>query len=112
MLIERKEILEKDNVVGYIDCTYKSSNILKTTYFPKIKRLYISFSRGSTYSYSNISNELYEEFENAESHGKFFHQKINKKDKHPFRREFTLYPTEIDEIKENIENSLDENNEE
>ena len=102
MLIERKEILNDDGSIGYIESIFKSDNILKTTYFPKDRRLYIAFSRGHTYSYSNISPEFYQEFEDAESHGKFFYGKINKKPEFPYRKEFTLYPNEINNIKETI----------
>ena len=107
MLVERKEFRVDDGEIGYVECVFKSDNILKTTYFPENQRLYIAFSRGHTYSYGNITEELYEEFENAESHGKFFHQHINNKTKYPYRKEFTLYPTEIDEVRKIIE----ENNE-
>ena len=99
MLIERKEILNEDGSIGYIESVFKSDNILKTTYFPNIQRLYIAFSRGDTYSYGNISPEFYEEFEEAESHGKFFYKNINKKIEFPYRREFTLYPKEVQELK-------------
>jgi len=111
MIVERKEHQEKDGSVGYIECIYKSDNVLKTTYFPMNHRLYIAFSRGHTYSYANIDPELYVEFENADSHGSFFHKKINNNSKHPSRKEFTLYPNEVQELKEIVEehNNLDEN---
>lgn len=110
MLVERNEINEKDGSLGYIESIFKSSNILKTTYFPTLNKLYIAFSRGHTYSYSNISEELYDEFENAESHGKFFYQRINNKTEYPHRREFTLYPRELDDVKKIIEeNNIDDN---
>jgi len=108
MLVERKEILNEDNSIGYIESVFKSDNILKTTYFPKMQRLYIAFSRGDTYSYGNISPEFYEEFEQAESHGKFFYKNINKKKQYPYRREFTLYPTEVKDLKEIVENNKTE----
>jgi len=108
MLIERKEHKEEDGNTGYIESIFKSSNILKTTYFPKMRRLYIAFSRGDTYSYGNISQELYEEFEESESHGKFFYKNINNKSQHPHRREFTLYPREVDEVKKIIEENLND----
>lgn len=100
MLVERKEFTENDGSVGYIECVYKSDNILKTTYFPGIQRLYIAFSRGHTYSYGNVSPEFYEEFENADSQGVFFHKKINNNKAHPYRKEFTLYPAEVVDLKQ------------
>lgn len=109
MLVEKKIIRVDDGEIGYIEAIFKSDNILKTTYFPEYERLYIAFSRGDTYSYANISPEFYEEFENAESHGKFFYKNINKKDKYPYRREFTLYPNEIQDLKEVVNNKEEEN---
>ncbi len=103
MLIESIEKLNEDGSIGYIEAIFESDNILKTTYFPAAQRLYIAFKRGETYSYDNISPKLYEEFENAESHGKFFHQKINNKITHPTHKEFTLYPHEINDAKKIIE---------
>jgi len=103
MLIERKEVLNEDGTVGYIEAIFNSDNILKTTYFRQAQRLYIAFNRGGTYSYENVTPELYEEFENAESQGKFFHQKLKNSNKHPYRKEFTLYPSEIAEAKQIIE---------
>lgn len=112
MIVERKEIKNDDGSIGYVESIFKSSNILKTTYFPETQRLYIAFSRGHTYSYGNVSPEFYDEFENAESHGKFFYSKINNNSKYPYRKEFTLYPNEIEETKKIIEENLnDEANE-
>jgi hypothetical protein len=110
MLVEHKQILDKDGSVGYIEAVFNSDNVLKTTYFLKSNRLYIAFSRGHTYSYGNISEELYKEFEEAESQGKFFHSRIN--NKYPTRKEFTLYPTEVQELKQIVEdNKPDEDDE-
>lgn len=103
MLVERKEILNEDGTIGYVEAIFESENILKTTYFPNNQRLYIAFNRGGTYSYENVSPELYMEFENAESQGKFFHQKLKNNNTHSYRKEFTLYPHEIDEAKKIIE---------
>lgn len=112
MLVERKEILNEDKSIGYIEAIFNSDNVLKTTYFPKAERLYIAFSRGHTYSYGNIPKELYDEFENAESQGKFFHAKINNKVKHPTRKEFTLYPHEVKELKQIVEDNKPEEEDE
>lgn len=114
MLVERKEFHNEDGSIGYIESVFKSENILKTTYFPIMQRLYIAFSRGDTYSYGNVSSEFYQEFENAESHGKFFYKNINKKSQYPYRREFSLYPNEVNSIKEiviNHENNKNDENE-
>jgi hypothetical protein len=103
MLVERKDYHEKDGSLGYIESVFNSDNILKITYFPKLERLYIAFSRGHTYSYGNISLEKYCEFEKAESQGKYFHQKINNNKAYPTRKEFTLYPNEVNELKQIVE---------
>jgi len=113
MLVEHKQILNKDGSVGYIEAVFNSDNVLKTTYFPESQRLYIAFSRGHTYSYGNVSEELYDEFEDALSQGKFFHQKINNNKAHPARKEFTLYPTEVQELKQIVEdNKIEEDDDE
>jgi len=104
MLVERKEYIEKDGVRKYIETIFKSENILKTTYFPDSQRLYISFSRGDTYSYENIDPEFYKNFEDAESHGKFFYKNINKKSQYPHRKEYKLLPYEVEGLKEVVEN--------
>lgn len=111
MLLERNEHIENDEI-GYIESVFNSGNVMKTTYFPKSNRLYIAFKRGDTYSYANISPEFYDEFENAESQGKFFYKNINNNGSYPYRREFTLYPSEIDVINETIQNKLNDLNDE
>lgn len=112
MLAERNEYLNEDQTIGYVEAIYASGNVLKTTYFPKSKRLFIAFNRGHTYSYGNIEMDLYNEFEKAESQGKFFSEKLNKADKYPTRKEFTLYPSEVSECKLKIveaKNKINEN---
>ncbi len=111
MLVERKEVLNEDKSIGYIEAVFNSDNVLKTTYFLGNQRLYIAFSRGHTYSYGNISKELYDEFEKADSQGKFFHMKINKNNMYPFRKEFTLYPNEVKELKQIVEDNKIEEDE-
>jgi hypothetical protein len=107
MLVEEKVV--KEEIVGYYDAIFDSSNILQTTYFPQQERLYISFNRGGVYSYENFPHEKYREFKNAESQGKYFIQEIkNKPDEHPYRKEFTLYPNEIENLKEQRDNKKEE----
>ncbi|MFW6242814.1 MAG: KTSC domain-containing protein [bacterium] len=105
MLVERNEIKNDCDEVQYIESVFNSGNILKTTYFPLYNRLYIAFKRGHTYSYGNVTPDVYEKFENSESQGKFFHIEIAKNpDLYPYRKEFTLYPSEINEINNIIVN--------
>lgn len=108
MIVERKQFQEEDGSLGYIECVYSSGNVLKTTYFPNNKRLYIAFNRGHTYSYGNIDPKQYQEFEEAESQGKFFHKKINGNKMHPARKEFTLYPNEVKDLKQIVEDNKPE----
>lgn len=109
MIVEEKKFQEEDGTIGYYEGIYDSSNILGTTYFPLKNTLYISFNRGGVYSYSNVTEELYEEFKNAESQGKFFAKEIKSQpQKYVYRKEFTLYPEEVKAMKEVVENSKEE----
>ena len=113
MLVTEKTFQEEDGSVGYYDAVYDSSNILQTTYFPTSERLYISFNRGGVYSYEGVDPDLYDEFKNAESQGKFFAEKIKSQTgKYPYRKEFTLYPDEVKELKEMVERGKEEDDEE
>jgi hypothetical protein len=112
MLVERKEYKEEDGSIGYIESIFKSDNVLKSTYFPKMQRLYIAFGRGDTYSYGNVTPEMYDEFEKIDSQGKYFYKNLNKNIKYPSRKEFTLYPNEVKDLKEVVEeykNNIEEN---
>jgi hypothetical protein len=112
MLIDKQIHMDEDDTVGWIESIYESSNILMTTYFPKTNKLYISFNRGGVYSYGNINEEMFNEFENAESQGKFFTKNIRNKNEHPYFKEYTLLGGEIDRakqiIKEHKESQEDE----
>lgn len=110
MLSSRKEFNDPDGSIGYIESIYFSDNVLKSTFFPKTKMMYIAFNRGAIYSYSNIDDVIYDEFENAESQGVYFYKNINKKDKYPSRKEFTLYPEELQEIKNQRNNIIEDEN--
>ena len=111
MLVKRDEVLNEDGSIGYIESVFKSENILKITYFVDNQRLYISFSRGDTYVYENISPDFYKEFEEAESNGKFFYKNINKNSEYQTRRVFGLNPYEIEGFKEIVENFKPEDDE-
>jgi hypothetical protein len=101
MLIEKKVLGPEDD--QYVEAIFESSNILMSTYFPKKNKLYIHFNRGGTYSYTNVDNELYEEFEKTESQGKFFQQKIKSNPlKYPYAKEYVLTETEINNAKQII----------
>jgi KTSC domain len=114
MLSQKKIFEEKDGTIGYFEAIFNSSNVLKSTYFPKNNKLYISFSRGGTYSYDNIDQTLYDEFETAVSQGIYFNENIkNTPEKYPPHKEFTLYPSEVSDLKEVVEktNKINEDQE-
>ena len=102
MLIEKEIHMDEDDTIGWVESIYESSNILMTTYFPKSKKLYISFNRGGVYSYGNITEDMYNEFENSESQGKYFTKNIRNKDEYPYFKEYTLLGGEIDRAKQVI----------
>jgi hypothetical protein len=60
----------------------KSSNLASASYNRITRELTVNFKNGSTYKYPNVSNELYEKFEdtfsgeNGKSAGKFFNEHI------------------------------------
>lgn len=108
MLVQEKKFQEEDGSIGYYEAVFESSNILQTTYFPASNLLYISFQRGGVYSYGNVSEDLYEDFKAAESHGKFFQSTIKSQpEKYPYRKEFTLYPDEVKDLKEIVEEAAE-----
>lgn len=98
MLLDRKEI-QKEGSDLIIEGYYDSSNILKTSYIPSKEFMFIFFQNKLVYSYSNITKELYEAFENADSQGKFFINEIKKKPKlYRYLREYKLYEFEKQDI--------------
>jgi len=112
MLIKREEVLNEDGSLGYIESVFKSENILKITYFVEAQRLYIAFSRGDTYVYEGITPEFYQEFEEAESNGKFFYKRLNKKPQYPTKRVYGLLPYEIEGFRKIIaEHDIETNDE-
>ena len=111
MLINKKIVYDNDNAIGYIESIFDSKNVLKTTYFPKTKKLYISFSRGKTYSYQNIDNELYNKFEEAQSQGLFFNENIKNKKEYPYYTEFSLIDSEMNEINKILKEYKENKNE-
>jgi hypothetical protein len=108
MLIQRQT--KGDVGDQFIEAIYESSNILMSTYFPEKNKLYIHFSRGGTYSYTNINENVYKEFENAESQGKYFSREIKKNpNKYPYAKEYTLTESEINEAKQVIKEHNERN---
>ena len=109
MIIKRKVIEDDDGRL--IECIIDSSNILRTDYFAHRNRLFIYFNRGKVYSYDNITEEVYNKFEEADSQGEFLRGEIMKKpNKYPYRKEFTLTESEITDAKNVIEEWKEDNN--
>lgn len=102
-MIIKRDVTE-DDTGKLIECIINSSNILKTNYFAHRKRLFVFFNRGHVYSYTNISEELYNEFEESESQGEFLRKVIMKNpNKYPYLKEFKINTSEIEEAKEIIQ---------
>lgn len=102
MLIQRKVNGVIDD--QFVEAIYESSNILMSTYFPKRNKLFIHFNRGGTYSYTNVTEDVYNNFENADSQGKYFLQEIKKNpSKYPYAKEYKLTDSEINNAKQVIQ---------
>jgi hypothetical protein len=112
MLIESKLIKKEGEEYGYVEAIYDSSNLMKTIYFPHKCKLYVFFNKGIVYSYSNISAQLYYDFESAESQGKFLNEKIKKGLQYSYYKEFKLLEYEIKELKNIVETFRNEKEEE
>ena len=53
-----------------------SSTIKAVGYDESIKLLVVEFIKGGKYTYNNVPKNVYEDFMNAESQGKYFAQNI------------------------------------
>jgi hypothetical protein len=56
-----------------------SSNISYLGYDEDDKTLYVTFSKGGTYKYLNVSEETFNEFKNSSSVGKYYLSNIKGK---------------------------------
>ena len=102
-MIVRRNVTE-DKTGKLIECIIDSSNILRTEYFAHRNRLFIYYRRGHAYSYANITEDIYDDFENAESQGDFLQKHIMKNpQKFPYMKEFKLNESEIQEVKDIID---------
>lgn len=98
-----KRIVEKDETGTLIECIIDSSNVLKTQYFAHNNRLYVYFNRGHAYSYENVTEEIYKEFEDSDSQGEYLRRKIMKDMRSfPYRKEFKLSASELKEAKQTL----------
>lgn len=111
MIIQRKESFDEDDgKLGYVETIFESSNILMSTYFPKTKTLYLAFNYGQTYRYDNVDEELFREFETAESQGKLFNSKIKNNDKIPYQKAYKMFDSELEDAKTIIKEWKENNN--
>lgn len=106
-----KRTVQEDETGKLIECIIDSSNILKTSYFAHKNKLYVYYNRGKVYSYGNITEQVYKNFEEADSQGEFLRGEIMKKpNKYPYMKEFSLTESEINEVKDLIEEWKEDNN--
>lgn len=110
MLLNKNSHIEEDGSVGYVDAYFDSSNILQSTYFPGKEKLVVTFGRGQTYAYFDVSQNLYERFENSESQGKFIRSEIIDKNLDS-KLMYKLTSAELSELKANIELNKNKNGE-
>ena len=92
----------------------ESANLAKTEYDVETECMIAEFKNGSKYEYEKVPHKIYAQFRLSESQGKFFYKRINNKKEYPFHKEFTLYPNEVKELKEIVENkkeSIEDNDE-
>jgi hypothetical protein len=76
-------------------CRFDSSTILQSVYYEDKEFLYIFFKRGNVYSYQPITKELYKEFENSESQGKYLSVNVKNNKAIAYRKETTLKEAEL-----------------
>jgi hypothetical protein len=62
----------------------ESEAIAEIDYDAETSRMFVRFAEGNWYTYFAVPARTYEEFCAADSHGRFFHEKI--RDHFPFRR--------------------------
>lgn len=104
MLLERKEATRERDGLMVVESYFDSTNIAKVNYIPARQFMFIFFNNGLVYSYSNITEELYANFERADSQGKFFIAEIKKKPNiYRYIREYKLYEFEKQDIMHIIE---------
>jgi len=101
MLLNRKELNYKDGL--WYESLIESSNIIRVDYNTTQNKLYVYFKNKQVYSYTNVTKELYEQFENADSQGKFFIKNIRSNpNKYPYAFEFKFTDGELNEMNESI----------
>lgn len=57
----------------------ESSNIAAIAYIKEGKQLMVQFNNGAVYAYSDVPEDVYQEFQDATSKGRFFAEHIKDK---------------------------------
>jgi hypothetical protein len=71
-------ILKEEIIGNKIHNVIESSNIRKTVYDVMEKKLLVEFNNGLQYEYYDFPHQIYTQFRNAPSQGKFFLTNIAK----------------------------------
>lgn len=79
-------------------CKFNSSTIIQSVYYHDKEFLYIFFKKGNVYSYKPIKNEMYEQFEKANSQGKYLAQNVKNNTSIIYRKETKLKEEELKSI--------------
>ncbi|MFW6219475.1 MAG: KTSC domain-containing protein [bacterium] len=97
-------LVKKENLSGITECLYDSSNIFRSIYYENDQILFLFFQRGGVYSYYPMNEEKYNEFETAESQGKYFTKNIRQDGTIQYKKMFKLTDIEKQLINEAVEN--------
>ena len=92
-------ILERKDIEYITEALVKSSNILKVIYNSRTYTLYVFFHKGKVYSYGPVDNKLFQEFLSSPSKGGFINNRLKKNKDIIVKFEFTITPTELDNLK-------------
>lgn len=93
----------KDENENVVVCQYESSNILQSIYYKKLNKLVLMYGKGDLYEYKNIGKDLYEEFENTDSQGKFVYKNLSTNKDVIYNKLYKVSQQEVTAIKENVE---------
>jgi hypothetical protein len=99
-------LLRRQEENGVVEALYNSSNLFKSLFLKERHIMYVFFKKGGVYSYYNVNEEIYDEFEAAESQGEFFTQKIKNNQQYPHSKEFKMKDFEINELTTRINEAV------
>lgn len=95
-------LLRKQDENGVVEALFDSSNLYKALYLKEKKIMYVFFKKGGVYSYYNVDNAIYEQFETAESQGEFFTKHLKYNTNYPYSKEFVMKDFEINDLTNSI----------